>query len=303
MTTSRLAILSDLHMDINQLDEMDLTMLADVLQESGVTHLHLAGDTANKVQKVLQTVAFIEQHGITVTFNFGNHEMPDVAEQIEDYPDRHFLNLDYQNLNDKLVLLAFSGWYDYSFSVEKDPLKNLATKNLYWYDRFIHREADDPTINREILRKLKLVLDDLAQQQKEVIIATHFVPKKEFIVYQQKPYERWNSFNGFLGSEATGALFDQYSNLELVVFGHTHRRFPQQEINGTLYSCQPFGYYFEWQITRQFVMKNNLMPEFNPMKLRKILKDNQTEFTCYRRLHLKEEFRRALTLWDYSINE
>lgn len=298
---SRLAIISDLHMDINQLDELDLTLLVDVLQEAGVTHLHLAGDTANKVEKVLQTVAFIEQHGMTASFNFGNHEMPDVEPEfeIEHFSDKHFLNLAYQELNSNLVLLAFNGWYDYSYSVEKDPVKNLATKNLYWYDRFIHRQGDDPAINRHILQELKLVLDKLATDEKKVLIATHFVPKKEFIVYQKAPYERWNSFNGFLGSEATGELFDNYKNVELVVFGHTHRRFPQKRIHGTTYSCRPFGYYFEWQLTRRFVLENQLMPEFNPMKLRKILKDNQTEFNHYRRLHLKKEFERALTLWDY----
>lgn len=296
----RLAIISDLHLDINHFDSVELTLLADILQEINVNHLHLAGDTANKVEKVIETVTFLEQHGISVTYNFGNHEMPNLLEtEIENYPERHFLNFNTVALGEDKVLLAFNGWYDYSYATETDIKKIVSTKNLYWYDRFIKRGADDPTITQQLLTALKIKLDQLQNAGKEVVIATHFVPKREFIVYQKGKYARWNELNAFLGSDKTGQLLDQYANISLVVFGHTHRRFGEKKINGITYACRPFGYYFEWALTRQFVIDYELVQDVNPMKLRSILKDNQKDFDQYKQFHLKEEFRKALTLYDY----
>lgn len=125
------------------------------------------------------------------------------------------------------------------------------------------------------------------------------MPKKEFIVYQSAPYERWNKLNAFLGSASMGQLLDQYTNVKQVVFGHTHRRFEDQVIQGTKYSCRPFGYYYEWQLTRQFVLQEKLVEKYNPMKLRGVLRDHYPAFLAYQKKHLQEEFERALTIIDY----
>lgn len=298
---SKLAIISDLHVDINQFSEEELLILIDVLKEQQVTHLHLAGDIANHMTRVHDTLNFIRSYNIPVTYNFGNHEMPslDDAKEIESYPDSSFLNQRTFELTNEQVLLGFNGWYDYSFSDETDNKKILAAKNLYWYDRFIHRGLPDPMINHQILLDLKVVLDQLENEKKQVVIATHFVPKQSFIVYQKGKYKRWNELNAFLGSKETGELLDKYSMIQHVVFGHTHRRFEDQKINGTIYSCRPLGYYFEWQLTREFILSRKLAEAFNPMKVRGILKANREAFQEYRRHHLKDEFSRGMTIIDY----
>lgn len=296
----KLAILSDLHVDSNQLGELELGLLVEVLQAKGITRVHLAGDTANKLELLLATVRFIEGHQIPVTYNFGNHELPDLDEwAMEYYEDPHFLNLRTIPLAENQVLLAFNGWYDYSYAIEKDDRKILASKNLYWYDRFIQRELDDPSTHDVILGRLAIILDQLAETDQQVVVATHFVPKREFIVYQQGKYERWNQLNAFLGSEKTGELFDRYDNIQQVVFGHTHRRFPDQLLAGTLYSARPFGYFYEWHLTREFMLTNQLMASFNPMKVRGVLKNHKEAFGLFRREHLQREFAESLTVIDY----
>ena len=102
-----------------------------------------------------------------------------------------------------------------------------------------------------------------------------------------------------MGSEKLGELLDHYDNLEQVVFGHTHRRFDDKKINGTRYSCRPFGYFFEWQLTREFVLENQLVEEYNPMKLRGVLKAHEAQFKEYQKQHLKSEFEQAVTMIDY----
>lgn len=54
----KLAIISDLHVDINKFGESELMQLWQVLQKHKITRLHLAGDTANKVDRCLAVVEF-----------------------------------------------------------------------------------------------------------------------------------------------------------------------------------------------------------------------------------------------------
>lgn len=297
----KLGIMSDLHVDINKLGQFELELLTDLLHEKKITHLHLGGDTANQVAILLDTLSFIESKGISTTFNFGNHELPSIKKTIEmeDYPDSRFLNHSYKELNDQLVLLGVNGWYDYSFALEKDYDKIVAAKNLYWYDRIIERPLNDPDMLVSILKELKYSLDALKNAGKQVIVATHFVPKQEFVRYFDGEYERWNQINAFLGAKATGELLETYDNIQQVVFGHTHRRIDNQVINGTSYSARPLGYFYEWHLTKDFMLENKLMTSFNPYKVRRILRNQQDEFNEYRAKHLKSEFNQALTIIDY----
>lgn len=297
----KLAVITDLHADINHFDDHELTKLFALLREQEVTRLHFAGDTANKIDQTLAVNQFFHKRGIPTTFNLGNHEMGNVKgeQMIEHYPDSHFLNLRYVPLNHETVLLGFNGWYDYSFSEIKDPQQNRSVKNIYWFDRIIDRFSDDQTVNQEILQQLRDVLDDLERKNYQVILATHFVPKEEFIVHLNGKYQIWNKLNAFLGSQALGELLDHYSNVKQVVFGHTHRRFDDQTIHDTIYSCRPLGYYYEWRITRNFVLENQLAEVFIPMKMRSLLNKHQAEFAAYKEEHLLEEFRQAMTLISY----
>lgn len=297
----KLAVITDLHADINHFGDHELALLFSVLKEQKATRLHFAGDTANRIDRALAVNHFFRHHGLPTTFNLGNHEMGTVKgeQMIEHYPDSHFLNLRYLPLNQKTVLLGLNGWYDYSFSESNDPQKNRSIKNIYWFDRVIERFADDPTVTQEILRQLQDVLDELARKNYQVILVTHFVPKTEFIVRLNGDYKIWNKLNAFLGSQSLGNLLDRYDNIRQVVFGHTHRRFDDQTFYGTIYSCRPLGYYYEWKITRDFVLDNQLAEIYLPMKMRSLLKKHQAAFTEYKKIHLIKEFQQAITWISY----
>ena len=150
-----------------------------------------------------------------------------------------------------------------------------------------------------ILIELKRLLDELKKENKEVIIATHFVPKREFVHYHTGEYERWNQINACLGSDAFGDLIDGYDHVKQVVFGHTHRQFPDTLINGTIYTAKPFGYFYEWQLTREFMLSNHLMTSFNPLRVRKLLKGYEAEFESFKQMMLSTEFTNKLTFINY----
>ncbi|MGM0123027.1 hypothetical protein IGI37_000393 [Enterococcus sp. AZ194] len=296
----RLAIISDLHVDINHFTEIELQQLVDVLLAEHVTHLHLAGDTANRLETCQKVIQFFSG-SIPTTFIFGNHELADVTGEamMAHFPDDHFLNERFVPLNEKKVLLGFTGWYDYSYSTMKTTEEIVRLKNLYWYDRLIDREFSDPEVNQLGILRLEKILKDLEEKELKVVLATHFVPKKEFIVYQTGKYQRWNQLNAFLGSEELGQLIDRFPNVERVVFGHTHRKFEDTKLQQTIYSCRPFGYFYEWQLTRRFIQENQLMESFQMAKIRSILKTHQEAFDEYKKSHLKQEFQSSMTLIDY----
>lgn len=74
-----------------------------------------------------------------------------------------------------------NGWYDYQFSELKENKQILRMKNLYWYDRFIKREGSDIEVNARVLIAMKKLLDQLEAKKLDVILTTHFVPKKTLL--------------------------------------------------------------------------------------------------------------------------
>lgn len=86
----RLAVLSDVHIDINQLAETEWAMLVKLLLDEHINHVHLAGDIANTKQQALAFVDYLSNYFPT-TFHWGNHEMADLTEgEIENYSDSRF---------------------------------------------------------------------------------------------------------------------------------------------------------------------------------------------------------------------
>ncbi len=295
----KLAVVTDLHADINRLSEADLTLLRHYLLAQDVTRLHLAGDIANKVDRAAQVVRFFDQQ-IPTTFHWGNHEMADITDEheFEDFQAENFLNFKTVELSPAKVLLGVNGWYDYRFSDIEDAREIVRLKQLFWYDRMIKRAGTDPEISERVCERLANVLTAIPRE-KQIILATHFVPREEFIVQHTGKYARWNHLNAFLGAKGFGETLANFTNVEQVVFGHTHRRFGTQTVDQTTYHCRPFGYYFEWQLTREFVLNNQLAEVFNPTKMRSVLKKHQAAFDAYKREHLLNEFQRGVTLIDY----
>ncbi|WP_430610827.1 metallophosphoesterase [Enterococcus sp. DIV0876] len=295
----KLAIISDLHADINHLSDSHFQQIADYLKQQQVDHLHLAGDIANKKERALAVIGFFQGQGLSVTFHWGNHEMADLTEQdIEGFDHPAFLNFQSIALSDTHLLLGVNGWYDYQYSDLTSEKEIMRLKRLFWYDRMIHRQGTDPEISHAINQHLRKVLATIPAD-KHVILSTHFVPQPAFIVRQTGKYARWNHLNAFLGSPEFGAVVAEFPQVQQVVFGHTHRRFEPKHIAGALYHCRPLGYYYEWAMTRRFVQENQLTDSYQPTKIRGMLRQYDAAFAAYKQVHLIEELEQGITFITY----
>ena len=244
---TKLAIMSDLHIDLNQFGDFEKDSLLETLQETGISHLHLAGDISNHHQDI--SLPFIQEleKSLKVTYNLGNHDMLDLT-------DKEIDQLDFQVYSiGKRQLLAFHGWYDYSFSQEPTD-KVLRRKKTFWFDRRLNRQASDPEITDKVFLKLEEQLKRLDTNR--LILAMHFVPHQDFTMTHPK----FSPFNAFLGSQRFHQLFVKYG-VKDVVFGHEHRSYGRVTLDGVHYHSHPLGYIREWDLTIDFVSNH---PELNP---------------------------------------
>lgn len=284
---ARLAIMSDLHIDLNDFGAFETEALINTLQELDVDHLHLAGDISNHFEEF--SLPFVEklQSFFPVTYNLGNHDMLGMAEA-----DIQQMDFQLHEIGQK-QLLAFHGWYDYSFYPEVSVDKNLRTKNALWFDRRLNRNLSDPQITQKVLGQLDDKLSQLEPQN--TIVTMHFVPHEHFTM----THPRFERFNAFLGSQAFHDLFQQHG-IQDVVFGHAHRSYGDVAIDGVTYHSRPLGYRREWDLTIDFVNKH---PDYNPtgtcnLSKRYNLVKKREDYQAYAQAMFKEELRKSITLFD-----
>ena len=283
---TRIGFMSDLHLDSNQFGHFELKTLKEVLKKERIDHLHIAGDLSNDLTNI--SLPFIEDlmQELPTSFNLGNHDMLGLSEQ-------EISNYDFQVQQfGQTKLISFSGWYDYSFVPEKSKEEHLRTKNNFWFDRRLDRELDDPSITAYSLLQLEKLLSSL---DGPIIIAMHFVPHQDFL-YDHPYFQR---FNAFLGSQAFHQLFIKYG-VKNVVFGHLHHRNHSRVIDGVRYHMRPLGYIREWKLTQNFF---NAFPQYKISQMYRLHKrynavKDLEEFLAYKKNHLADELRDALTILD-----
>ena len=267
---TRLAVMSDLHIDLNHFETYEIDTLIKCLKNQKVSHLHIAGDISNHFS--IDTKPFLRKLSkeVKVSYNLGNHVI---------------------DLGSK-TLLAFHGLYDYSYSDEKLD-KILKRKKQLWFDRRLKRLGTDPEICQTSLKRLDNILSEL--DTNNLIVAMHFVPHSRFTM----THERFKPFNAYLGSEQFHQIFVKHG-VKDVVFGHAHRSYGTVTIDGVTYHSRPLGYRREWDLTIDFVSNH---PELNPTRTWNLSKrynlvKKRPEFLDYEKKELANEFLSSMTLFD-----
>ncbi|MDR1606337.1 MAG: metallophosphoesterase [Streptococcaceae bacterium] len=286
--THKLALLSDLHLDVNHLGQDYEQLLIQTLQAEQITDVHLAGDISNDFEQVSKPFLARLSDSFTTSYNLGNHDMLGMSEN-------QIISHDFQIRSvGRKRLLSFAGWYDYSFCPEVPFDQQLRTKNTFWFDRKINRDADDVTITNRSLATLDQLLTTYTPAEKaNLIIAMHFVPEQHFLM----PHPKFVKFNAFLGSEKYHTLFVKHG-IQDVVFGHHHRHYDSW-IDGVRYQAKPLGYQREWSLINDYLVafpKYRSLNTYNLHKRFRQLKKTK-EFEPYLLAHFPEEVRRSLIVF------
>lgn len=244
----KLAVTSDNHIDINQLDMAEiLAGQAAFLIENQVDIYLIAGDLFNDFRKGSEFVTQLQSRlpKTVVKFIAGNHDMlkgisyADLERPVSpEYLHNQYFDVPGTNWR----IIGNNGWYDYRFAdgVKKTPDQFAAWKRAYSVDGQIKQPMSDPNRLAISLEQTTSQFEAAKKANKRVFFMTHFVPDKHF-VHLTQDNRFWNVYVGLLGSPRMGELIQTYQ-VEKVLFGHLHVTLPTTKIGVTDFYNQAVGY-------------------------------------------------------------
>lgn len=243
----QVALISDLHFDVNQIDwRMILPQQVAYLRQNHVGLYLIAGDLSNHFAQSLEIVESLQRQLVPAQVRFiaGNHDMlHDVTESALEtrlsptYLHNQWLDLPETNWR----IIGNNGWYDYGFADNLTGRNFLAWKRAFWIDGSIPQVLSDAQRFERVYAQLEAQLAQAQQLGKQILVITHFVPRREFIRYTDDN-RFWNMANALMGSPRLGALFARY-HVDGVQFGHLHRHYWPQHLGQTWYYNQALGYH------------------------------------------------------------
>lgn len=250
----KLALFSDLHLDINSSGERGLgrditSEVASYFRTLDADHILIAGDVRETAGKCIEALEYLQEASHKpISFIPGNHDVWTEGQnswrEYQQYREHYTTLIDTPlHLTDTHVVIGDMGWYDYTFGLTEYSLEAFQQRRQENWDTLAKFDRDDVTLTSMMLDKLETQFE--AHRDRRVIFLNHFVPYEEFIVRKDGNPE-WNFTGGFMGSKRIGELIDRYDNIDYVVFGHTHQRFGTVQTHGRTVICNPLGYLREW---------------------------------------------------------
>jgi putative phosphoesterase len=277
----RFALVSDLHIDINEKRRFSTftSTLIDYLSTLSIDGLIVTGDIAGKnsyLDKFFRLSSKLEiEYQIFVPGNHDvwvNHKAEDLSWfQLEQYLPQlcqkygwHYLPGDPLSIG-QIGIVGTMGWYDYSLrNMIWDDVVNFSDyerkvnphTGYRWMDRSFAKfgKSTDEDLLLHFLQQLECDIQlSLEINPSKMIVCTHFVPKmivcthfvpfREFVQYHGVLANDY--FTAFYGSSKLGELILKYAS-ELkqmaVVFGHTHQPKIQTLYESITGYCVPIGY-------------------------------------------------------------
>lgn len=251
----RIAISSDNHLDVNQVDPAAaLAMQAQYLQDHSVQYYFYAGDLFNDFTQTRQYMTALQHRladRVHVYYIAGNHDLFQHAsyDQIEHlsapgYLHRHYVDLPGTNWR----MIGNNGWYDYSFSTYRDDsIAVRQWKRVYWLDSEIEQPGDDQERMNNVLSQVTAQLAAAKDAGKRVLFLTHFAPRHELLaprpagVNTPRRERFYQMITAMMGSDRLGDLLESTGNVKYAFYGHLHGIHPPLEHNGVTYLNQAVG--------------------------------------------------------------
>lgn len=247
----RVALTSDNHFDVNQLDSNELLKhQAQVLADLKVKYYIIAGDTFNDFTKTVHYVDVL-QHELgsqtEVYFLAGNHDMAAgvTYDELETRINAHYLHNQFVDIpGTDWRIVGNNGWYDYTFASQLFNERSVADfaqwKRAYWFDGVIEQPMTDPEREDVVLQQTTNQLLDATVASKRVLYVTHFVPRAEYTrITDDNRF--WNMANAMYGSRRLGDVLTK-GRVVYAQFGHLHIKSEPRTFDHVTYFNQSVGY-------------------------------------------------------------
>lgn len=264
MLKIQIAISSDNHLDVNQVDpQKALQIQADWLNQHHVDYYLYAGDLFNDFEKSQEYFAKLQSllPHTQLYYIMGNHDMLNhvMFDQIEHPTSPLYIHNRHIDLpHSDWRIIGNNGWYDYSFSkYHNQPQKVHDWKRVYWLDSSIDQPMTDQKRMDQALNQVQKELQLAQCDNKKVIFLTHFAPRHELLapkpaaVNTPRAEKFYQMINAMMGSDALGNLLELSPNVRYVFYGHLHGIHPPLIRGQLTYYNQAVGVHRkrhnEWQ--------------------------------------------------------
>ncbi len=240
----RVGFISDLHLDKFENLEIFTKAIINYISDARLDYLILGGDIYENCDKIILLVReWNQKSGIPVKYIHGNHDIwnkknglstDEILKRFSE--DENCLVGKAINLGEYTLIGAML-WYDFSLSSGDFTLEELVRgeyMDMHWKDNLYTDFSEDYNV---LTKRLNDEARKLITLNKKVILLTHFI-NDEIYLENVKEDEKWEFFNGYLGSKE-GIELAEMEQVEIAVCGHKHCR-TSFEKNGTKYVCACF---------------------------------------------------------------
>lgn len=253
----KVAVISDIHIDINEKVKVDTifnSWYKQLVKDHRAEALIIPGDISEDVRTTISYVKELEQNaGAPVYYVPGNHDMWNKDGQYESNDAIYDLFWRDDNcLSGKNVVLGEHylvgdiGWYDYSYANTKDFSKDefdaMTHLGRTWQDKFFNSWTEDNPGKSEyfnsVFQKSITALSD-----KKICFITHMINHEAFSVPDGTNI--FCFFNAYLGNRALQRILEKSNNVDYCISGHIHFRKDVTE-HGKKWLCRCLGYDTEW---------------------------------------------------------
>lgn len=241
----KIAFISDLHFDINQIDpNQTIDRIADYLTQMEVDAYLIAGDLFNDFNLSAEYISNLQNKlpKTKVRYIVGNHDLAGVDFQTaESDANQFYLHNKFLDIDD-VRIIGNNGWYDYGFlRGDYSNQEILKWKEAYWYDQQLDMGGlSDQERTNLVLGQISHQLLAAQQAKQKIVFMTHFVPRFDYI-RRFPSEEKWDKVNAVLGSPRISELLDMEYVLT-TIFGHLHVKPAPLKVGNNVYYNQSLGY-------------------------------------------------------------
>lgn len=251
----RTAIISDIHIDINEAYDV-IGAMVEYIHKNKVELLLIAGDISSYPSKTIETVRKLEElSGAVVRYVPGNHDMwnKDAAYENNDViyemylDDEHCLSGKTYETDDS-VIIGDVAWYDYSFGnhgkFSVQDFETMSYEGRTWQDSLFNTwSKENENRCQWFLERFQRLIDENKDKGKKIVLMTHMISHEAFAVPEEmNPI--WSFFNAFLGSKGLTRLCVK-NGIQYSVCGHVHYRNTFKK-DGVTWMCRCLNYHNEW---------------------------------------------------------
>lgn len=237
----QIGITSDIHVDFSQWNREIVNYIIEAFAEEKLDVLIICGDISPDPMALCKVLSSFSMAGVAQKrlFVAGNHDIWIMTENRKgNSHDKYELitkicsESGFHHLCSEPVVIdnigfcGTIGWYDYSYKSAKYDIpetiyESKTYSGLIWNDlRYARWGASDKEMATFFESKLEKQIHTIKDQVVEIVVATHHVPFREFVLYRDDP--SWDFFSAFMGSERLGEICRSEPAVRYAFFGHTH---------------------------------------------------------------------------------